>query len=89
VTGPESAVNNNITVFDGVTGKAVKDSGKPVAGLAYISSGSYTGNDVAGREISVGFTPKKVFVTSLEEQCTIQDGGGFYHKLGRLFKSLF
>ncbi len=33
VTGPASSVNGNIAAFDGITGKALKDSGVPVLGL--------------------------------------------------------
>jgi hypothetical protein len=33
VVGPASAVNNNIAVFDGVTGKLIKDGGATIASL--------------------------------------------------------
>lgn len=38
VVGPASAVNNNIAVFDGTTGKLVKDGGATVASLATASA---------------------------------------------------
>lgn len=34
VSGPSSATSDNIAVFDGATGKLVKDSGVSISGLA-------------------------------------------------------
>ena len=33
VVGPASAINENLPVFDGVTGKAIKDSGKALTDI--------------------------------------------------------
>lgn len=38
VLGPDSAVNNRIAVFDGITGKLLKDGGATVAGLQPIDA---------------------------------------------------
>jgi hypothetical protein len=35
VVGPTSAANNNIAVFDGITGKLIKDGGNTIAGITY------------------------------------------------------
>jgi hypothetical protein len=43
VTGPASAVDSDIAVFNGVTGKLIKDGGKKVADLAPIASPTFTG----------------------------------------------
>jgi len=40
VTGPGSSVNNNITLFDGVTGKTIKDSGKVITTDGTLASNS-------------------------------------------------
>lgn len=37
VNGPASAVDNNVAVFDGVTGKLVKDGGQPLSNYASVS----------------------------------------------------
>lgn len=42
VVGPASSTNNNIAVFDGATGKLIKDAGVAVAGLA-TASHTHTG----------------------------------------------
>lgn len=38
ISGPASATNNNIAVFDGATGKLIKDGGTPISSLATVSS---------------------------------------------------
>lgn len=38
VTGPTEAVNENIAIFEGTTGKQIKDSGVPISDVA--STGS-------------------------------------------------
>lgn len=35
VVGPATATNNNIAVFDGTTGKLIKDGGNTIAGITY------------------------------------------------------
>jgi hypothetical protein len=38
VTGPTSSVSGNVAVFDGATGKVIKDSGIPVGtGIAFVT----------------------------------------------------
>ena len=44
VVGPAGAVDGRIAVFNGVTGKLVKDSGNLITDLAPISSPSFTGD---------------------------------------------
>lgn len=45
--GPASAVDNRIAVFDGTTGKLVKDGGATVAELATLASPTFTGTPLA------------------------------------------
>lgn len=68
VSGPSSSTNNNIAVFDGTTGKAIKDGGKTISEI----SGSKFWADVPG-------TPTRVSDT----QFTITDTGNanYYDKL--------
>lgn len=47
VTGPAGAVDGDIPVFDGTTGKIVRDSGVPVTSLAPLDSPSFTGTPLA------------------------------------------
>ena len=42
VVGPASAVNNNIAVFDGITGKIIKDSGSSIA--SFEAAGAVSGH---------------------------------------------
>jgi hypothetical protein len=54
VIGPASSTDNNIAVFDGVTGKLLKDGGADISSLATdadLTSG------LATKEDSLGFTP--------------------------------
>lgn len=44
VVGPSSAVNNNIAVFDGTTGKLIKDGGATVASKLDVAGDTMTGN---------------------------------------------
>jgi hypothetical protein len=46
VVGPASAVNERIAVFDGTTGKLIKDGGVAVAGLATAAQGTLAGTAV-------------------------------------------
>lgn len=50
VTGPAAAVNNRIPLFNGTTGKIIKDSGYAIGDLQY-SAG--TGLDLSGNEFSI------------------------------------
>jgi len=51
VTGPSSAVNERIVIFDGTTGKLVKDSGKKIADLIAVPANSVQG-DILIRDAS-------------------------------------
>ena len=51
VVGPASSVNNNIAVFDGLTGKLIKDGGAALS--AYLLSSSYTAADVLSKLLTV------------------------------------
>jgi hypothetical protein len=49
VTGPAAAVADRIAVFNGATGKLIKDGGITIAGLsAYVPSGNIAANTLAG-----------------------------------------
>lgn len=48
VVGPSSAVNNRVAVFDGVTGKLIKDSGITLGNAASRNVGSAAGTVAAG-----------------------------------------
>lgn len=47
VVGPASAVNDRIALFDGITGKLIKDGGVLLSALAPLASPSLTGNPTA------------------------------------------
>ncbi len=47
VDGPAAATNNAIALFDGITGKLIKDSGVLVSSLAPLASPAFTGNPTA------------------------------------------
>lgn len=47
VSGPNGAVDGDVVVFDGVTGKAVRDSGKHISALALLDSPVFTGTPQA------------------------------------------
>lgn len=47
VDGPASSVNNDIALFNGATGKIVKDSGVQLAAVALLASPTFTGNPLA------------------------------------------
>lgn len=47
VVGPASSTNNNIAVFNGTTGKIIKDGGATVASLATLASPTFTGTPAA------------------------------------------
>ena len=44
VNGPASSINNNIAVFDGTTGKLLKDGAKAIADFALLAGATFTGN---------------------------------------------
>lgn len=48
VVGPSSAINNRVAVFDGVTGKLIKDSGIVLGNAASLNVGSAAGTVAAG-----------------------------------------
>lgn len=62
VTGPASAVANNIAVFDGTTGKVIKDSGTSVTSLTALGTwsavafagGNFTTNSAGSWTVTVG-----------------------------------
>lgn len=51
VQGPGASVNNNIALFNGTDGKAIKDSGVALASLAPISSPAFTGTPTAPNQV--------------------------------------
>lgn len=55
VTGPASSVDNDIAVFDGVTGKIIKDGGKTIAQIAPLTTkGDLYGFSTDNTRIPVG-----------------------------------
>lgn len=46
VVGPALAVDSQIAVFDGVTGKLIKDGGKTIAQLAVLTANTFTGQQI-------------------------------------------
>ncbi len=61
VVGPASAVNNRVAVFDGTTGKLIKDGGQTIAGITaglgsgdVVGPGSATDNAIARFDLTTG-----------------------------------
>ena len=50
--GPASSVNSNITLFDGTTGKLLKDSGVALSSLATVTNLALKQNAVSGKGLS-------------------------------------
>jgi hypothetical protein len=50
--GPVSAVNNNVAVFDGITGKLLKDGGQPLSNYASVSLVATKVDKVTGKGLS-------------------------------------
>jgi len=50
--GPSSSVNNNVAVFDGTTGKLLKDSGQPLSNYASVSSVATKQDKETGKGLS-------------------------------------
>lgn len=70
VRGPSSAVNNRIAVFDGITGRIIKDGGVAIASLAekYVPVRSITASDTlvlddAGKAIEATHASTAIVVT--------------------------
>lgn len=53
VTGPISSINNNITVFDGASGKLIKDSGVPITDIV-TGPLSAVNNNLASYNLNTG-----------------------------------
>lgn len=68
VDGPASAVDDNIAVFDGVTGKLIKDGGMTIAQII-AASGGYT-------IINVNTTPYTVIPTTGQTIYNVDTSGG-------------
>lgn len=52
VLGPVSAANNNVAVFDGLTGKLIKDGGQPLSNYASVSLVGTKQDSEAGKGLS-------------------------------------
>lgn len=63
VVGPASATNNNVAVFDGATGKLIKDGGQPLSNYASVSLVSTKQDAEAGKGLS-----QENFTTSLKNK---------------------
>lgn len=71
ITGPESAINNNVVIFDGATGKLIKDSGftieKSVPADAKFTDTVYTHPDEPGyKHIPSGGSEGQILVWSAD-----------------------
>lgn len=58
VSGPSSATNNNVVIFDGTTGKVVKDSGFTI-GKSVPSNAVFTDTDTKVTSVGNHYTPVK------------------------------
>lgn len=77
ITGPVSAVNSNIAVFDGATGKVIKDSGKKYGGATFeaTASSNTLATEVAAKSYADGVkTEAKSYTdTKMNEAKTYAD----------------
>lgn len=71
VTGPTSSTNNNVVLFDGTTGKLVKDGGKGLPTGAIV--GTTDTQTLTGKTL----TDPILIGTALEDVYTIVDGAAF------------
>jgi hypothetical protein len=81
VTGPAAAVANNIAVFDGVTGKIIKDGGKTIAALAPLASPAFTGNPTAPTP-TAGDSDTSIATSAFVAAAVAAAGGGSFIQAG-------
>lgn len=80
VAGPASAINNNIVVFDGVTGKLIKDSGASVSSIAgslSVKAFGATGNGSTVDTTAVQNTVNAACATSPDQITVLFPNGQF------------
>jgi len=69
VVGPASAVDESIAVYDGITGKLIKDGGMTIADIVALAGGGYT-------VINVNSTPYTVIPTTGQTIYNVDTTGG-------------
>ncbi len=72
VTGPEEAVDGNFALFDGITGKLIKDSARSLSFYASTSSVANKVDKVTGKGLSA-----EDFTTEEKEKLAALSSGGF------------
>ncbi len=80
VVGPDSAIDGNLAVFDGVTGKLIKDGGAPGGGSSFLSNNiarvDLSGDDETGTvgDLTKPFLTVQSAITAFEATGTATSG---------------